>query len=44
MMAEVLIDDVWRKYGDQVTQIDIGSAFDPLVGEMTRTYHKKLKL
>jgi hypothetical protein len=44
MMAEVLIDDVWRKYGDTVTQIDIGSAFDPLVGEMTRKYHKKLKL
>jgi hypothetical protein len=44
MMAEVLIDDIFDEYGDTVTQIDIGSAFDPLIGEMTRSYHKKLKL
>mgnify|MGYP000008573971 CR=1 FL=1 len=44
MMTEVLIDDVWNKYGDSVTQIDIGSLFDPFVGESTRSYHKKLNI
>lgn len=44
MASEVLIDDIWNKYGDSVTQIDIGSLFDPFVGEKTRSYHRNLKL
>lgn len=44
MAAEVLIDDVYNEFGNTVTQIDIGSAFDPYCGYSTRSYHKKLNL
>ena len=42
MMANVLVDSFieFRYY----TQIDIGSAFDPYVGKLSRSYHKKMKL
>ena len=42
MMTEVLINDMYQLWGDQITQIDIGSAFDPYVGRETRSYHKKI--
>ncbi len=50
MMAEVLIDELYNKYGDRHTFIDIGSAYDPyVIGEngkrrQIRSYHKFLKL
>ena len=44
MMSEVLIDDIYNLYGDDVTQIDIGSAFDPYCGVKSRSYHHKLNL
>lgn len=43
MMSNVLIDDM-HGYGRGHTQIDIGSAFDPYVGRLTRTYHENLEL
>jgi len=42
MMSEVLIDDLYNYFGDTITQIDIGSAFDPYIGRVTRSYHKKI--
>ena len=39
MPAEVFIDDIYNEFKD-VTQIDIGSAFDPYVGLDIRSYHK----
>ena len=39
MMANVLIDDLYRL---DYTQIDVGSAFDPFLGRITRNYMKKL--
>ena len=44
MMAGVLIDDMWKSQGNRITQIDIGSAFDPYVGIKSRAYHHKLKI
>ena len=44
MASEVLIDDIYNEYGLKVTQIDIGSAFDPYCGKHTRTYHQHLGL
>jgi hypothetical protein len=46
MMSNVLIDGL-SKYSvphGWLTQIDIGSAFDPYVGRLSRQYHKKLDL
>lgn len=43
MMTNVLIDDLY-KWNPNNTYIDCGSIFDPYVGKMTRSYHKKLKL
>lgn len=37
MMSNVLINWLYR---DDITQIDIGSAFDPMVGRFTRKYMK----
>ena len=44
MMSEVLIDDIYHLYGDSVTQVDVGSAFDYYVGIKSRSYHHKLKV
>jgi len=44
MMSEVLIDDIYHLFGDEVTQIDVGSAFDPYCGIKSRSYHHKLKV
>lgn len=41
MMSEVLIKDF---EDEDITMIDVGSAFDPLVGKLSRRYHHKLKL
>ena len=44
MMSEVLIDDMWNRFNNTITQVDCGSLFDPYVGRKTRIYHKKLRL
>jgi len=44
MMTEVLIDDIYNIYGEKVTQIDVGSAFDPYCGIKSRSYHNNLKV
>jgi len=44
MMTNVLIDDIYGAYGNALTQIDMGSVFDPYVGRKTRTYHKTLNI
>jgi hypothetical protein len=43
MMTEVLIDDIYKIYKDDVTQIDIGSLFDPYCGVKSRSYMKDKK-
>jgi hypothetical protein len=42
MATEVMIDKASREYGDTITQIDIGSAFDPAAGVVSRRYHKSI--
>lgn len=42
MPSNVLIAQFAREYQDTITQIDIGSAFDPYVGVQTRRYHKDI--
>lgn len=44
MMANVLISDIHTAYGNTITNLDMGSVFDPYVGRQTRSYHKTLKL
>ncbi len=50
LMTEVLIDELYNKFGHKHTFIDIGSAYDPyVIGEngkrrQIRSYHKLLKL
>ena len=43
MMTEVLIDDVYNIYQGDVTQIDVGSLFDPYCGIKSRSYMKNKK-
>lgn len=40
MMTECLIN----RFAGRITQIDCGSIFDPYVGKMSRSYHRKLDL
>ena len=42
MATEVMLDKVAREYGDTVTQIDVGSAFDPYCNVRSRRYHKQI--
>jgi len=42
MATEVLLDKAAREYGEAITQIDVGSAFDPMCGVVTRRYHKAI--
>ena len=47
MMSNVLIDDLtysYMAYGSKLTQIDIGSAFQPYINEPSRNYHYKMKI
>jgi len=44
MMSEVLIDDMFTEFGNQITQIDTGSVFDPYIGRKTRSYHHRLDI
>ena len=42
MMSNVLIDDMWKMYGEQYTFIDVGSLLDPYVGRSSRCYHGEI--
>lgn len=42
MMANVLIDNIFEQHGESLTQIDVGSAFEPYVGHSNRSYHQKI--
>jgi len=42
MATEVMLDKAHDEYGDTITQIDVGSAFDPLCGVCSRKYHKQI--
>lgn len=44
MPTNVMIDDMYKYYGDKVTMIDTGSIFDVHCGFNTRSYHKKMKI
>lgn len=41
-MSNVLIDTLYQKFNDSITQIDCGSLFDPHVGIISRCYHRNL--
>jgi len=43
MATNVFIDQLW-KLNNNNTYIDVGSVFDPYVGRITRSYHRKLQL
>lgn len=38
--AKIIIDRIYNKYGETLTQIDTGSLLDPYAGVCTREYHK----
>ena len=38
--AKIIIDRIYNKYGETITQIDTGSLLDPYAGVCTREYHK----
>ena len=40
--AKALIDTVYKKYKTQLTQMDMGSVFDPYCGVFSRGYHRKI--
>ena len=42
LMAKILIDKYYHKYGNTITQIDMGAVWDPYCGKITRPYHKKI--
>lgn len=41
MTSNVLIDILWRDYGDRVALIDFGSVFDPYAGVYSRSYMRR---
>ena len=42
MTAPLIVDHLYRKYGDTATFIDFGSTFDPYCGIKSRSFHKNL--
>ena len=44
MPTNVMIDDLYKYYGKQVTMIDAGSILDVHCGFNTRSYHSKMKI
>jgi len=44
MMAGIMIDDLYNKYGNDITCIDTGSVLDPYVNKKTRGYHHKMDM
>lgn len=44
MPSNVIIHELHDIFGDRITLIDIGSVFDPFVGNNIRSYHKNMDL
>lgn len=42
LVAKILIDDFYIKFGKMITQIDMGAIWDPYCGKVTRPYHNKV--
>lgn len=42
MAANVMVDELYKKYGNRHTFIDVGSVLDPYVGVVTRGYHNQI--
>lgn len=40
--AKLMIDDNYDKFGSKITQIDMGSVWDPYCGYDTRSYHHQI--
>jgi len=44
MPTKYFINEIYKEYGNKVTQLDCGSVFDVYVGRLTRTYMKNIQL
>lgn len=42
LLAKALIDDNYHRYGNKITQLDVGSCVDPWCGVATRPWHPEL--
>ncbi|MBA7636648.1 hypothetical protein ES703_44269 [subsurface metagenome] len=42
MMSNILIDNLYKEYGEIHSFLNMGSVFDPFLGRKTRKYHLKL--
>jgi hypothetical protein len=42
LVAKVLTDEFYIKFGSEITQIDMGAIWDPYCGKVTRPYHNKV--
>ena len=40
--GKIILHNLYKKYGDKITQIDTGSLFEPYVGLSIRKYHKEV--
>lgn len=40
--AKLMCHDFYNKYGNSITQIDMGAIWDPYCGKKTRPYHEKV--
>lgn len=43
MPTKYFIHELWREFGDTITQLDTGSVWDVYVGRETRTYMKNIE-
>lgn len=43
MMTKYIIDKMYTKYGEHITQIDTGSVWDVYTGKASRTYMKEIQ-
>lgn len=42
LLAKLLIDYNYKRYGNQITQLDVGSCIDPWCGLISRPWHREL--
>lgn len=42
MLAKYLVDVFYHRYGDSITQMDVGSCLDPWVGVRSRPWHENI--
>ena len=41
MATNVIVDEMYDEIGDQCWMIDFGSIWEPFVGKITRSYHRR---